>query len=267
LSRAVTNQAEKLGLPLLACEETNLTVGQGVKAIIKNGKKDVLVGNSSFMEKNHISCSHKIVARKQKEISGASRLYVACNDCLIGLIETRSQVRGDVVQCVKHLRAMGVAHIVLLTGDHKSGTNGLKERFGFDEVHWNQSPEDKASWIKKWKAAHPEDIVAMVGDGINDTPAFATADLSLAIGEGGADVTVECADIVLQRGGIDQVATSIALGRKTLGTIKESYAIAISMNAGTLGLTTLGVISPIAGALLHNMITVAAVTNAGKVKI
>ena len=267
LSRAVTNQAEKLGLPLLACEETNLAVGQGVKAIIKNSKKDVLVGSSSFMEKNHISCSHKVVPRKEREVSGTSRLYVACNDCLIGLIETRSEVRGEVVQGVKQLRAMGVEHIVLLTGDHKSGTIGLKERFGFDEVHWSQSPEDKASWIKNWKAEHPEDIVAMVGDGINDTPAFATADLSLAIGEGGADVTVEYADIVLQRGGIDQVATTLALGRKTLGAIKESYAIAISLNAGTLGLTTLGVISPVAGALLHNIITVAAVTNAGKVKI
>ncbi|HIP82087.1 MAG TPA: cation-translocating P-type ATPase [Desulfocapsa sulfexigens] len=211
-----------------------------------------------------MSCSHKVVQRRQEEISGASRLYVACNNSLIGLIETRSRVRGNVAQGVKQLRAMGVEHIVLLTGDHKSGANGLKERFGFDEVHWTQSPEDKASWIRNWKSRHPEDIVAMVGDGINDTPAFATADLSLAIGEGGADVTVEYADIVLQRGGIDQVATTLALGRKTLKTIKESYTIAISMNAGTLSMTTLGVISPVAGALLHNMITVAAVTNASK---
>ena len=266
LSRAVTHRAETLRLPLLACEETNLIVGQGVQARVEKNyiKNDILVGSRSFMEKNKISCSHKIAARKQKEISGASRLYVACNDRLIALIETRSQVRGDVVQGVKHLREMGVEHIVLLTGDYKSGTNGLKERFGFDEVHWSQSPEDKASWIKNWKADHPEDVIAMVGDGINDTPAFATADLSLAIGEGGADVTVEYADIVLQRGGIDQVATTLALGRKTLSTIKESYAIAISMNGGTLAMTTLGVISPVAGALLHNMITVAAVTNASK---
>jgi manganese-transporting P-type ATPase C len=267
LSRAVTNKAEHRKLPLLACEATNLVVGQGVQARVGKNKKDILVGNRRFMENNQISCSRKVVKRKQKEISGAGRLYVACNDRLIGLIETRSRVRGDVAQGIKQLRAMGVKHIVLLTGDHKSGTNGLQERFGFDEVCWGQSPEDKAAWIKKWKTDHPEDIVAMVGDGINDTPAFATADLSLAIGEGGADVTVEYADIVLQRGGIDQVATTLALGRKTLSTIKESYTIAISMNGATLGMTTLGVISPVAGALLHNMITVAAVINASKVQI
>ncbi len=264
LSRAVTNKAEKIGIPLLICEETDLVVGQGVQAKINN--KDVLVGNRNFMEKNQIPCSHKVLPRNQKELSGASRLYIACNNRLIGLIETRSRVKGNVAQGVKQLRAMEVEHIVLLTGDHKSGTSGFKERFGFDEVCWGQSPEDKASWIKNWKAQHPEDIVAMVGDGINDTPAFATADLSLAIGEGGADVTVEYADIVLQRGGIDQVATTLALGRKTLGTIIESYAIAISLNVGTLGLTTLAAISPVAGALLHNMITVAAVTNAGRVQ-
>lgn len=268
LSRAVTNRAKKMELPLLSCDNTNLVVGQGIRAEIKksNNKKRILVGSSSFMEQNQISLPRQFTQGKEKELSGTGRLYVACNDRLIGLIETRSRVRGNVVQAVKQLRAMGVDRIILLTGDHKSGTNGLQERFGFDAVHWGQSPEDKASWIKNWKARHPEDIVAMVGDGINDTPAFATSDLSLAIGECGADVTVEYADIVLQRGGIDQVATTLALGGKTLATIKESYAIAISINAGTLIMTTLGIISPVSGALLHNMITVAAVTNAAKGK-
>ena len=109
-------------------------------------------------------------------------------------------------------------------------------------------------------------MVAMVGDGINDTPAFSVADLSLAIGEGGADVTVEYSDIVLQCGGIDQVAATLALGRKTLAVIKESYALAIGLNAATLAMTTLGLLSPVAGALLHNLITVAAVSNAATLR-
>ncbi|HID01680.1 MAG TPA: heavy metal translocating P-type ATPase, partial [Desulfobacterales bacterium] len=192
LSRAVTNRAKKMGLSLLACDNTSLVVGQGVRAEIKKNKnkKRILVGSGSFMEQNQISLPRRFTQRKEKELSSMGRLYVACNDRLIGLIETRSRVRGDVVRSVKQLRAMGVDRIILLTGDHESGTNGLQERFGFDEVHWGQSPEDKASWIKNWKARHPEDIVAMVGDGINDTPAFATSDLSLAIGECGADVTI-----------------------------------------------------------------------------
>ena len=265
LSRALTDKAEKRGLPLLPCEETDLVVGQGVQARINN--KNVLVGNHRFMEEEQISGSRKVRRSEPKEISGTSRLYVARDGRLIGLIETGSRIRGDVGQVVKHLRTMGVEHIVLLTGDHKSGTFGLQERFNFDEVRWGQSPENKAAWIKNWKSGHPEDVVAMVGDGINDTPAFATANLSFAIAEGGADVTVEYADIVLQQGGIDKVATTLALGRQTLAVIKESYAMAIGLNAATLAMTTLGVISPVAGALLHNMITVAAVSNASRVGI
>ena len=103
-----------------------------------------------------------------------------------------------------------------------------------------------------------------MGDGINDTPAFALSDLSFAVGEGGVDVTMEVADIVLQQGGIGHVATSLAVGRETLDTIRESYTIAIGCNAATLFMMTLGIISPIAGALLHNLTTVYAVSNAAK---
>jgi P-type E1-E2 ATPase len=102
----------------------------------------------------------------------------------------------------------------------------------------------------------------MVGDGINDTPAFAAADLSLAIGDGGADVTVEYADIVLQRGGIGQAANALAIGQETLKVIRESYALAIGLNGATLALTTLGALPPVAGALIHNLITVTAVAHA-----
>jgi len=102
----------------------------------------------------------------------------------------------------------------------------------------------------------------MVGDGINDTPAFAAADLSLAIGQGGADVTVEYADIVLQRGGLDQAAEALDLGRRTRQAIGQSYALALGANGGILALTTFGVLSPVGGALLHNMTTVVAVAHA-----
>ncbi|MEA2084230.1 MAG: heavy metal translocating P-type ATPase [Thermodesulfobacteriota bacterium] len=264
LSRAITDRAEKKGLQLLSCDHSEFVVGQGIQARVNS--ISILVGSHRFMEDNNISFSRKGLQDDRESVSGTSRLYVARGGHLIGLIDAKHKIRGDAGAALGELRSMGVKHIVLLTGDHESGTHSLKEMFDFDEVCWEQSPGDKAAWIKEWKNNHPDNVVAMVGDGINDTPAFSVADLSLAIGEGGADVTVEYSDIVLQCGGIDQVAATLALGRKTLAVIKESYALAIGLNAATLAMTTLGLLSPVSGALLHNLITVAAVSNAATLR-
>jgi manganese/zinc-transporting P-type ATPase C len=262
LSRAVTSEALRRNLTLLPCERTELVVGKGIMATI--GKKTVLIGSHHFLEENQV-----LIRIKKQEplppITGTSNLYVAQDGRLIGMIEARHRLRES-TGVFQQLRSSGIKRIVLLTGDTESGTMGLSDMFDFDEVRWCQSPEDKANWINQWKEEHPEDIVAMVGDGINDTPAFAAADLSFAMGEAGADVTVEYADIVLQKGGIDKVAFTLGLGRKTLKTIKESYTMAIGLNAVTLAWTTIGILSPVSGAFLHNLITLGAVSNAATLR-
>lgn len=266
LSRAATSLAEKNGMLPIPCSRADLVVGQGVRARTGKDNQEVLVGSRRFMENNNIISLKKqsgIDQENGKKAAG-SRLYIAKNGQLVGLMETENRIFGNIGAPLNKLRAMGVEKIVLLTGDNEAGIVRLQQQYDFDKLYWEQSPEDKAHWIKQWKISHPEDVIAMVGDGINDTPAFAAADLSLAIGRSGADVTVEYADIVLQPGTLEQVAETLGLGRRTLQTIKECYTIAISLNGATLALTTLGIISPVAGALLHNMITVAAVTNAGK---
>lgn len=103
-----------------------------------------------------------------------------------------------------------------------------------------------------------------MGDGINDTPAFAVSDLSLAVGDGGADVTIEYADIVLQKGGLKKVARTLEIGQEKLDIIKKSYFMAISLNLAAFGLTTSGLISPVAGALMHNLTTALSVGNAAR---
>ena len=261
LSRAVVRKAEEKNLLLLPCEQTELITGRGTRAIIKN--REILVGSLKFMEERLVPCSSVKKQQKEKNLDmNTGILYVASAGHIIGRLEVKSKIQGDIFQALQKIRAMGIKHIVLLTGDNQAGTEQILKKFDFDEVSTGQSPEDKAAWINNWKKQHPEDVVAMVGDGINDTPAFAAADLSLAMGEGGADVTVEYADIVLQPGSINQVTATLALGRQTLRVIKESYTIAIGLNAATLTGTTLGIISPITGALVHNMITIAAVSNA-----
>lgn len=263
LSRAVIEKAAALGLSPPPGEQPELVVGQGVRARV-NGRA-VAVGRAAFLADNGVDMGAAAVAEQHVSGGAAGWLYVACDGRLIGIVAVRNRMRGNVQSAVLALRALGVRRIVLLTGDHRDSAVETCGRFGFDETLWNQSPEDKAAWIAAWKRAHPGDVVAMVGDGVNDTPAFAAADLSVAVGDGGVDVTVEYADIVLQQGGLDQAAAALALGQRTLQTIKECYALALGLNGVTLALTTLGVISPVAGALIHNCTTVAAVVNAGSV--
>jgi len=255
LSRALIDRAQAQSLALWPVEEPELIIGQGVRGRI-NGQL-VLVGRAAFLHEQGV----KIPQAVEAMTSGSATVLVAGDGRLLGRIELRHRWRPESREALQRLRRAGVRHLVLLTGDRAvdSEFDGMGD---FDQVLCNQAPEAKAAWIAAWKAAHPGDVVAMVGDGINDTPAFAAADLSLAIGEGGADVTVEYADIVLQRGGLDQAAEALELGRRSLRTIRECYALALGLNGVLLVLTTFGLLSPVGGALLHNLTTVLTVANA-----
>lgn len=256
LSRALTLSAKSLDVPLLPVEEPELVIGRGVRGRIDG--QVVLVGQAAFLREQGVKVDETL---DTPPANGSTALLVACSGRLIGVIDLRHRWRPGIKTALERLKGLGVRHLVLLTGDN--GVGAIPDwNSGFDQVLCNQSPEAKAAWIVAWKKEHPKDMIAMVGDGINDTPAFAAADLSLAIGEGGAEVTVEYADIVLRYGGLEQAAEALTLGRRTLDTIKECYALAIGLNAILLGLTTLGLLSPVAGALLHNLTTVLTVTNA-----
>ncbi|MBM9538708.1 heavy metal translocating P-type ATPase [Desulfobulbus alkaliphilus] len=260
LSRAVTARAVMTEVPLLARRQSELVVGRGVRAVIDD--RIVLAGSARFMADNNITTLEADSPHQGQPAPSAGCIFVARDGRLLGVIDTIAHIRGDLARDFQRCRELGVRRIVLLTGDHQTAAQDMARRFSFDEVRWQQSPEDKAAWISAWKQAHPGDTVAMVGDGINDTPALAAADLGFAVGEGGADVTVEYADIVLRRGGVDRVADTLALGRTTLQSIRESYALAIGGNAVVLLATTLGLLAPVSGALAHNLITIGVVGRA-----
>ncbi len=262
MSRAVMEKAQAIGVTPIRCDENDLVIGQGVRARI--GQNEILVGSRRFMKKRGVGIVHQKQAAGQRALPGENLLFVARDKRIIGLIGVKSRLKEDVPRALSELRAMGVYHMVMLTGDGQSGAKTLAETLPFDEVHWNQSPEEKAAWIADWKKRHPDDVVAMVGDGINDTPAFALADLSLAIGEGVADVAVEYANIVLGRGDLMQVTETIALGQKTVSIIRQDYVTAISLNAIGLIMTATGLISPFAGAFFHNIITMIVVGNSSR---
>ncbi len=260
LSRAITGFAEERGVRIPECDSARLVVNRGVAGIVRGS--EVLVGNYHFMKEQQVSFPQRSENAQSTFSCNGSQLFVARAGKVLGCFATRSNIRKDAAAGLSRLKDLNLDKLVLLTGDTRSGVKELAEQFNFDTVLSGQSPEDKANWIKDWKELHPDAVVAMVGDGINDTPAFAAADLSLAIGDGGADVTLEYADIVLQKGSIDQVANVLEIGRLSLQRMQDSYTIALGANGLLLFLTTFGWLSSVTGALLHNLTTVTAVSHA-----
>ncbi len=264
LGRAIARQAEEACLVVPACSDRKLFTGQGGVATIGSGAslRKVSAGTLDFMVHQKVD-----VSRLQKFSGNEEQncVYVALDGRIIGCIYVNHLIRNDVSpESLKTLRTLGISSIVLLTGDTEQGTRKAAKLLPFDEVRWAMSPEEKAQWIESMKKVCPDAVIAMAGDGINDTPAFSRADLSFAVGETGEDITLEYADVVLQKGGVDALVHTLEIGQHALRVIKESYAITIGANSLTLALMISGVISPVAGALVHNLITGAAVLNAAK---
>ena len=269
LSRAVVLKAHELGLELPACENRKIVVGQGVEARVqtRSGVKILFAGSRKFMTAQGLRPpdTDSFACPGNKNTRSGSSVFLAFENHILGCIHLTHTMRPDAVpETVARLQRLGVSQIVLLTGDTRNGTRDLIEKFSFNEIHWEMSPEDKARWIDRKKEETPGAVIAMVGDGINDTPAFSRSHLSFAVGDAGEDLTLECADIVLQQGGLGQVAHSLELGRHVLSVIRESYTLAIGLNSVTLMLMLSGILSPFAGALIHNLITLGAVANAAR---
>ncbi len=262
MSIAVLEKVREIEIEIPPHEETELIIGHGVRAKIDGN--EILVGSHHFMEDYEVD--HKSGHEEEKRILkiGESVLFVASNRKIIGLIGIKDRLKENTAVALHALKSLGVRHIAMLTGDHKLNAMAIAKGLPIDEVKWAQSPEDKAEWIARWKEKQADRLVAMVGDGINDTPAFSHADLSFAMGDTGADVAIEHANIVLRKGDLGQVAEAVDLGQNTISTIRQNYSLSVGLNLAGVALAAMGWLSPFLGALFHNLITVGVVSNSAK---
>jgi len=262
MTLAVLEKIREIEIEIPRHEETELIIGHGVRAKI-NGD-EILTGSHHFMEDYEVD--HEMGHAEEERIlkRGESVLFVAFNRRLIGLIGIEDRLKEKAGEVLYALKGLNVKHLVMITGDHERHALNIAKDLPIDMVLWQQSPEDKAAWIAAWKEKHPRSIAAMVGDGINDTPAFSHADLSFAMGDTGADAAVEHADIVLRQGDLALVARCADLGQRTLGVIWQNYAISVGLNLAGVVLAACGRLSPMTGALFHNLITVGVVGNSAK---
>ena len=232
-------------------------LGLGVLSEV-NGSQ-VLVGSERFMARQGLRLSGK-VEQHLREIEGqaVSPLCVAVNGEVIGLLSYADRIRAESAQVIKELRGRGIKEIILLSGDHRNVAERVGETLGVDRVIAEAFPGEKADIVKKLQGQGRK--VAVVGDGINDSPALAHADVGIAV-EGGTDVARETAHVMLLHGGLWKIPVAIDISREAVGLIKQNWQIISIPNTFALGLATVGILGPIGTTLLSNGSAIVATFN------
>ena len=253
IARAVTGLAEERDLSLKPAEDFLAIPGHGVEALVAG--KRLLLGTRKLMAEREISLddSDHLYGRLIGE--GKTLLYITLNEKCEGLIAVADKIRPGSQRAVKELIHMG-HKVVMITGDNLSTAQAIATQAGIEKVIAGVLPKDKAEEIRKLQLSGER--VIMVGDGINDAPALAQADVGIAIGSG-TDVAVEAADIVLVRSDLQDVVTAVKLSRATLNNVKQNLFWAFFYN--TLGIpVAMGVLHLFGGPLLNPMIAAAAMS-------
>jgi Cd2+/Zn2+-exporting ATPase len=197
--------------------------GKGVIATY-NGKK-LIAGNRRLLGENKFSLTPEQEAYvEDEEDKGSTAIFLIEDGRLLAVISLADAVREEARGLVAGLKKAGVKKVVMLTGDNERTARAIANKLGLDEYRAGLLPEDKVEAIKALKK---EGVVAMVGDGINDAPAMAAADIGIAMGAAGTDVAIEAADIALMADDLDKITYSIGLSRKTLGIITENTAFSL----------------------------------------
>jgi cation-transporting P-type ATPase C len=171
-------------------------------------------------------------------------------------------VRPEVAAAVADLRSLGVRRLRMLTGDGEASAESVARAAGIAEWRSRMLPDEKFDEIRGLRGAGC--TVAMVGDGINDAPALALADVGIAMGTAGSDVAIEAADIALASDDLRRLGTAIRLSRQTLGVVRQNYTIALGVNAGGVALGAFGLLNPLLAAVLHNLSTLLVVGNSAR---
>ncbi|GAB4582064.1 MAG: hypothetical protein Fur0022_48170 [Anaerolineales bacterium] len=239
LAQAIVKAAKDSNLPLFEATEFTSVTGMGVKSKLKvdewkHGQGfEIHIGNRRYFDRYpHILLDSIQTQAEQLEASGKTTVIVAMlhpdgNGYPLGIIGIADTLRPNVPEIVKDLKQVGVSRVVMLTGDHERVAHAIAAQAGVDGYHAGLLPEDKLRLIREIEAEYGP--VAMVGDGVNDAPALATASIGIAMGAAGTDVALETADVVLMSDDLANIPYVIALSRQTRKTLIQNLSFALGM--------------------------------------
>ena len=238
-------------------QEFQLIAGRGVSAVIE--EKLLYAGSEALLADNYIEIPDSILmSASQAKEEGATVIFIADTSHTLGIIVLSDTVRSDAKQMINTIHQAG-AKTVLLTGDTPQAANHIADLAGIHEVKASCMPEDKLTAITQYQ--ENGEAICMVGDGINDAPALKAAQVGIAMGGIGSDIAIESADIALVADDLKEIPHLLLLAKKVTKTININLAASMILNFAAIALAITGILSPVLGALVHNVGSVAVIIN------
>ncbi|EIL83420.1 heavy metal translocating P-type ATPase [Bacillus altitudinis] len=245
LARAITEGMKNRGLQTVEVEAFQADPGHGIEA--RAAGHELLIGTRKLLKKHHISCEALEAVVTELEEQGKTAMLIAIDGEPAGIVAVADTIKSSSSQAVARLKEQGI-HVVMMTGDNKRTAEAIASEAGIDHVIAEVLPEEKAAHIVALQKQGKK--VAMVGDGINDAPALATANIGMAVGTG-TDVAMEAADITLMTGDLHAIADALEFSRKTMRNIKQNLFWALAYNCIGIPVAAFGFLAPwLAGAAM-----------------
>jgi len=259
-AEAIVNYAKSKDITISDPDEFESTTGFGLTGIVEN--KKLIVGNKNFLSNYGVTSNDFEENADQLSSKGKTVVHIAIDGKSSGIIAIEDPVKNASAEAIKELKSLNIK-TVMITGDNKRNAEHIANQLEIDEFEAEILPEDKANIIAKYQKQR--EIIAMVGDGINDAPALAQADVGIAIGTG-TDVAIETGDIVLIKGNLMGVAKAFKLSKATIRTIKQNLFWAFIYNTIGIPLAALGLLNPMFAALAMAFSSVSVVSNSLRLK-
>lgn len=257
LSQAILRYSQDKKITTVQINNFKEIIGRGVSGIYAEHKTSIFLGNIKLLKEQNIDYAWAKEVAVSKESEGASLLYVVYNDKIMGAIVMADKIKADAKEAIGKLKSLGFS-TMLLSGDNKYSTAGVAKQLGMDKFIAEVLPHEKQKYIKNWQKAGKR--VVFAGDGINDAPALAQANLGIAMGSG-SDIAKESGDFIIIKNNPLKIYEAINLSRKTFTVIKQNLFWAFAYNVLAIPLAMAGLVNPMFGALAMGISDLTVVSN------
>jgi heavy metal translocating P-type ATPase len=257
LAGAIVTAARRRDLPLTFPVEVREEGGSGIRGVVDG--RTVALGKASWVAHGGPLPDRAREVRRRTAMEGSSSVFVSIDGAVVGTLILDDPIRPDTPRVIRTLRRAGVKRVVMVTGDHADVAESVGIAIGVDRILSERDPADKVDAVR---AEGEGGVTIMVGDGVNDAPALAAADVGVAMGARGSTASSEAADVVLAVDRLDRVAEAIRIARRSRGIALQSVLAGMGLSFGAMFLGAAGLLLPVAGALVQEAIDVAVIVNA-----